>query len=122
MGHVHLQVTDIGSTVDFYSNVLGFEVTAMWDSAAFMSAGGYHHHIGANVWNSRGKGTAPSGSAALRSATIEVVDMSELDRLESRLGCAGVDWVRNGESLETTDPSGIALRVEVRERRGSRDG
>lgn len=66
VGHVHLKVADLDRAIAFYSDVLGFEVTQRFgDSAAFLSAGGYHHHIGLNTWQSKG-GSAPSpGSTGL---------------------------------------------------------
>jgi len=66
VGHVHLKVSDLGRAVHFYGDVLGFEVTQrMGDSAAFLSAGGYHHHVGLNTWESEGGPPAPRGSAGL---------------------------------------------------------
>jgi catechol 2,3-dioxygenase len=82
MGHVHLQVADIPSAEQFYTEVLGFDVQARYGTqATFVSAGGYHHHLGANTWNSRGAAPAPEGSAALRHATVLVPDERELQRI-----------------------------------------
>src|SRR3954453_20370243 len=65
MGHVHLQVADIAATERFYTEQLGFDLQARYgDQASFLSAGGYHHHLGGNVWNSRAAGPPPPGSAA----------------------------------------------------------
>jgi catechol 2,3-dioxygenase len=81
MGHVHLHVADIDETEAFYRDVLGFDVVArLGDQATFMSAGGYHHHVGANVWAGHGATPPPPGSAALRSATIVLPDAGERDR------------------------------------------
>src|SRR4051794_36519576 len=75
MGHVHLQVADIPAAEQFYGDVLGFDVQARYGSqATFLSAGGYHHHLGANTWNSRGAAAAPAGSATLRHATVLLPD------------------------------------------------
>ena len=64
IGHVHLKVADIQRALDFYVGVLGFEEQARYgDQAVFISAGGYHHHIGGNTWNSRGAEPAPPGTA-----------------------------------------------------------
>ena len=66
IGHVHLKVTDLERSVDFYTNVLGFELTTRYGSdAAFMSYGGYHHHLGLNTWHSKGAGPAPVRAAGL---------------------------------------------------------
>jgi len=108
VGHVHLQVADVQETVDFYDGVLGFDVTArIGDQAAFLSAGGYHHHVGGNTWNSRGAGPAPPGTAALRHATIVVPDALELDRLADRVG----EVEEREDGILVRDPSGIGLLV-----------
>jgi catechol 2,3-dioxygenase len=66
IGHVHLKVADLERAVAFYRDVLGFALTQrMGDSAAFLSAGGYHHHVGLNVWGSRGGAPPPRGSTGL---------------------------------------------------------
>src|SRR5215212_1640592 len=79
IGHVHLKVSDLERAVAFYSGVLGFEVTQrMGTSAAFLSAGGYHHHIGLNTWDSR-NGAAPSpGTTGLYHAAIRYPDRAAL--------------------------------------------
>lgn len=66
VGHVHLKVSDLERSIDFYRTALGFEVTQrMGDAAAFLSAGGYHHHLGLNTWQSRGAPPAPRRTAGL---------------------------------------------------------
>ncbi|MAZ29541.1 MAG: glyoxalase [Cytophagaceae bacterium] len=66
IGHVHLKVTDLQRSMDFYCGILGFEVITMYgDQAAFISAGGYHHHIGLNTWQSKDGPPAPKNSAGL---------------------------------------------------------
>src|SRR3954451_9833266 len=86
MGHVHLRVADVPATVDFYRDVLGLGLMAqLGPMAAFLSAGGYHHHIGGNTWESRGAAPAPPGSATLRHATIVLPDTEELDRVSARV-------------------------------------
>ena len=106
MGHVHLQVASIPETVDFYRDVLGFGLmTGMGDQAAFLGAGGYHHHLGANTWESRGGTPPPPGTAALRHATIVLPDSAERDRIVERVG--EVEEL-DGEPL-VRDPSGNAL-------------
>src|SRR4029079_6940110 len=68
IGHVHLKVADLDRSLRFYCGVLGFELQQMWGrEAAFISAGGYHHHIGLNVWESAGGSPPPPGSTGLRS-------------------------------------------------------
>jgi len=66
IGHVHLKVSDIDRALDFYCGVLGFEVMQRWgEDAAFISAGGYHHHIGLNTWQSKGGSPPPPGTTGL---------------------------------------------------------
>jgi catechol 2,3-dioxygenase-like lactoylglutathione lyase family enzyme len=85
MGHVHLKVADIPNTVGFYRDVLGFALMAeLGPYAVFLNAGGYHHHVGANTWESASAAPPPPGSAALRHATICSRDRTHLTR--ARLG------------------------------------
>jgi catechol 2,3-dioxygenase len=110
MGHVHLQVADTAEAIVFYRDVLGFELMAdLFGSAAFFGAGGYHHHIGANTWQSRGAGPPPPGSAALRHATIVLPDAGERDRVAGRVADAGEEPEERADGVLVRDPSGIAL-------------
>jgi catechol 2,3-dioxygenase len=105
VGHTHLCVSDIADTVHFYGGELGFEVMAqLGPMAAFLAAGGYHHHIGANTWESRDRPKAPVGTARLLEATILVPDDGELERVADRLE---VD-VEDG-AITVEDPSGNPL-------------
>ena len=105
VGHTHLCVADVGDTVHFYRDELGFEVMAqLGPMAAFLAAGGYHHHIGANTWESRDRPKAPAGTARLLEATILVPDGEELERVAARLE---VDVEDGGITVE--DPSGNPL-------------
>ena len=109
MGHVHLRVADVGQTVAFYRDVLGFGLMAqLGDQAAFLAAGGYHHHLGANTWESRGAGPPPPGLAALRHATIVLPDDAERERLLARADEAG-RVEETGDGPIVRDPSGNAL-------------
>jgi catechol 2,3-dioxygenase len=110
VGHVHLRVADIPAAVDFYNRVLGFDVMAQaGPAAAFLSAGGYHHHVGANTWESRGASPAPPGSATLRHATIVVPDAAELDRVAGRVANEGQDPEPREGGVLVRDPSQNAL-------------
>jgi catechol 2,3-dioxygenase len=112
MGHVHLQVADIASSEAFYTDELGLDLQARYgDQASFMSAGGYHHHLGANVWNSRGASPPPPGSAALRHFTVLLPDDDELDRVSARI--AGATPAPDGDGVRVNDPSGNALLLQV---------
>jgi catechol 2,3-dioxygenase len=70
IGHIHLKVADLGRALQFYCGVLGFELTQRRPGAAFISAGGYHHHIGLNTWESRGGSPPPPGSTGLYHVAI----------------------------------------------------
>jgi catechol 2,3-dioxygenase len=110
MGHVHLKVASVPETIAFYRDVLGFGLMAeLGDQAAFLSAGGYHHHIGANTWESAGAGPPPEGSAALRHATVVLPDATAREWVLSRLAAAGVEVERIGGDSLVRDPSGNAL-------------
>jgi catechol 2,3-dioxygenase len=114
MGHVHLRVAVIPETITFYRDVLGFGLmAALGPSAAFLSAGGYHHHLGANTWESAGSGPADAGSAALRHATVLLPDGDERDRVVGRVSDAGQEVGDFAGAPLVRDPSGIALVLET---------
>ena len=114
MGHVHLKVAEIPSSIGFYRDVLGFDLMAeLGARAAFLSAGGYHHHVGANTWESAGAPAAPPGTAALRHATIVLPDADARNDAIGRVEAAGIAVEeRDGDPL-VRDPSGNALVLAV---------
>ena len=110
MGHVHLCVRDMPEAIAFYRDVLGLELMATYGPhAAFLAAGGYHHHIGANVWQSMGASPAPPDSAALRHATIVLPTTAERDRVAGRMADRAHEPVSMDAGVLVRDPSGIAL-------------
>jgi catechol 2,3-dioxygenase len=110
MGHVHLHVRDIGEAAAFYRDALGFdEMARLGDQALFLSAGGYHHHIGANTWAGEGATPPPPGSAALRHATVVLPDAAERDRVAARAADAGAEPVEVAGGILLRDPSENAL-------------
>ncbi len=114
MGHVHLKVAKIPETVAFYRDVVGFALMAqLGPYAAFLSAGGYHHHLGANTWESSGALPPPPGSAALRHATIVLPDEAERERLLERVAAGGQDPRPGEHGPLVHDPSGNALVLAV---------
>jgi catechol 2,3-dioxygenase len=113
VGHIHLQVGDIRQAADFYTGVLGFESVAQMPSALFVSAGGYHHHIGANIWHSRGAGLAPEESVRLLWFTIELPDAAALDAVRERLTAAGLDYSEEVHGLTVSDPWSTPVRLHV---------
>jgi catechol 2,3-dioxygenase len=114
MGHVHLKVASIPETVAFYGDVLGFALMAqLGPYAAFLSAGGYHHHLGANTWESAGASPAPEGTAALRHATVMLPDTVERDRLAAKAADNGFEVEDAGDGPLVRDPSGNALALRA---------
>ena len=92
MGHVHLQVADIPETLRFYRDVMGFdEMATLGSQATFLSAGGYHHHVGANTWASAGAPPPPEGSASLRLASVVLPDSASRDEVVGRVAATGQD-------------------------------
>ncbi len=90
IGHVHLKVADLERSLRFYRDLLGFEVTMLYgNQAAFLSAGGYHHHIGLNVWHSKGLGPAPVRSVGLYHTAIVYPTRKDLALIYNRLNKAG---------------------------------
>lgn len=111
LGHIHLQVSDIDETARFYSENLGFDIVARMPSALFMSAGGYHHHIGANIWHSKGATPAPEDSVALQHYTIDFPDNASRDAAVQRLETAGVPVNVEANVVYVQDPSEITIHL-----------
>ena len=112
IGHVHLKVADVERAIDFYCGVLGFELQQrMGDSAAFVSAGGYHHHIGLNTWQSKGGTQPPPGHTGLFHVAIRYPDRRSLAHALRRLVDAQVplDGASDhgvSEAIYLRDPDG----------------
>ena len=113
IGHVHLQVADLDRALTFYRDVLGFEVTQRYGAqAAFLSAGGYHHHIGLNTWESAGGKPPPSGSTGLYHLAIAYPTRAELaDALRRAL--------RAGIPLEGASDHGVSEAIYLRDPDGN---
>jgi catechol 2,3-dioxygenase len=110
MGHVHLNVGDLSAAEAFYSGGLGFDVMVRgYPGALFVSAGGYHHHIGLNTWAGEGAPPPPSGSRGLRQFEIRLPGADQLAAEEGRLSEAGFEPVREDNRVRVTDPSGNAV-------------
>ena len=110
IGHVHLRVAEIPGTVAWYRDVLGFDLMLQFGGqAAFLAAGGYHHHFGANTWESLGRGQAAAGSATLRHATIVLPTTAALDEAVSRVAAAGQEPEACDSGVLVRDPSGNPL-------------
>jgi catechol 2,3-dioxygenase len=117
IGHVHLKVADLERALGFYCGVLGFELMLRIDSgAAFVSAGGYHHHIGLNTWESLGGSAPPAGSTGLYHVAILYPDRAELADALRRLVAAGIrlDGASDhgvSEALYLRDPDGNGVEL-----------
>lgn len=113
LGHMHLRAADIPEAEAFYHGVLGFDVTAKWQGALFLSAGGYHHHIGLNTWQSRG-GLPPSEpSAGLREFSILLPDRAELERLVKQIQSAGLPVEQGLDTALVKDPFENRVRLVI---------
>lgn len=112
IGHVHLYVRDLKEAEDFYTRVLGFQLMQRYGSgAAFVSAGGYHHHIGFNIWAGAGAPPPPDNAVGLNWFEVRLPDAGALEAVRSRLETAAVPFEKHGEGILVRDPSknGILL-------------
>lgn len=114
VGHVHLHVGDIERGLAFYRDAIGFEVWAALPSAAFLSAGGYHHHLGFNTWQGAGVGPAPEHTAGLRHWTVELPTPEDVELVRARVQAAGVAHERVDSGFEVKDPWGTTVRILAR--------
>ena len=113
VGHVHLKVGDIPTARKFYSDILGFEVTAEFGpQALFVAAGGYHHHLGMNTWQSRGA-LDRSPALGLGEVTIQLPTADDLGALRERLTSAGVTTRDDGHMLAFDDPWKNEIAVAI---------
>jgi catechol 2,3-dioxygenase len=114
MGHVHLQVAHLEENRRFYTDLLGLDLMIeMPGQASFLSSGGYHHHLGMNVWAGVGAPPAPPDQARLTRAALELDNVGALDEIESRLAEGGAEPVRDGGRLLVEDPSRNPLELRV---------
>src|SRR5579862_8467198 len=117
IGHVHLKVSDLDRSLGFYRDVLGFELQQRYgDQAAFISAGGYHHHIGLNTWESAGAGPPPRGTTGLYHVAIRYPDRRTLADAVSRVISAGIplDGASDhgvSEAIYLRDPDGNGVEL-----------
>jgi catechol 2,3-dioxygenase len=117
VGHVHLKVADLDRAIAFYSGVLGFDVTMRYGTqAAFLSAGGYHHHIGLNTWESLGGSPPPPGHTGLYHTAFLFPDRKSLAQVLKRLAEAGYPLTGASdhgvsEALYLDDPDGNGVEL-----------
>lgn len=116
IGHVHLHVADLEKTKEFYCHILGFDLTAHYgDSALFVSAGGYHHHIGLNTWAGVGAPAPQPNATGLDHFTVVVPNDEEMNVILDRLAHAGIAAERQEDAWFVRDPSGIRIQWVVRQ-------
>jgi catechol 2,3-dioxygenase len=116
IGHVHLKVAELERAIGFYRDVLGFELMQqMGDQAAFLSAGGYHHHIGLNTWESSGGSPPPPGTTGLYHFAIRFPDRPSLARAVKRVIEAGIRIGASdhgvSEAIYLADPDGNGIEI-----------
>jgi catechol 2,3-dioxygenase len=113
MGHVHLHVGDVEGALDFWRDLIGFEVMTRFPSAAFISAGGYHHHLGLNTWRGEGAPPMPSGVVGMRHWTLELGAPADVAAVRARLEAAGAPVEAVADGFLTRDPWNNAAVVRA---------
>lgn len=116
MGHVHLHVRNIEEAVDFYHGIIGFDVMGVAKAfrMAFVSAGGYHHHLGLNTWQGEGAPPPPADAAGLRYFTIELPSQEALNQVIERVDAAGISSSQTQDGLLFHDPSQTGVMLTLR--------
>jgi len=116
VGHVHLHVRNIEEAVDFYHGVIGFDVMGVAKAfrMGFVSAGGYHHHVGLNTWQGEGAPPPPADAAGLRYMTVELPNQEALDQVIERIDAAGIPSNHTDDGLLVYDPSENGVMLSLR--------
>lgn len=113
MGHIHLQIGDIPQAKVFYRDILGFEIMAEMPTALFISAGGYHHHLGMNIWHSRGARPASPDTARLRFFTVDLPTEEARAAVVARLDAASIAHEQTAGSIVVRDPWQNTILLQV---------
>lgn len=113
MGHIHLQVGDIPAADKFYEGVLGLKKMAHYPGASFFGSGSYHHHVAANIWNSRGATTRADNMSGLKGYSIRFNDQTALDTALKTLDELEIPVERTAEGHELKDPWGIGVTLSA---------
>ena len=114
MGHIHLKVGSIEQARRFYVDIMGFEITAELMGALFVSAGGYHHHLGLNTWESSGASKREE-KLGLKNFEIILKDRVDLDSLKTRLSDSSSGFSENNDSITFPDPWNNRITVKIRD-------
>ena len=113
IGHIHLQVSDIPEADTFFRDVLGLDIMATYPGASFFATGKYHHHVAANVWNSRGQPKRRTGMSGLSDYTIRFNEPAKLQTALTKLDELSIATTRNGDTVSLVDPWGIGLKLSA---------
>jgi catechol 2,3-dioxygenase len=114
IGHVHLKIGNVAKAIEFYHTILGFDIVAqMGDQALFISAGGYHHHIGLNTWQSRGGGATPQHTAGIQSFVIAIPNREALAQVRERLVAHTIPFEEHENTIEIDDPWNIHIILHM---------
>jgi len=113
LGHLHLRVADLDASQRFYCDLLGFELQVRIGGALFVSAGGYHHHLGMNVWQTRGAPPPHQPCCGMQEFSIRLPDPADLERLGERLAAANLPLERRAGAILVHDPAAIRIRLEA---------
>ena len=113
VGHLHLHVGDIAAGLAFYRDVIGFDVWALMPSAAFVAAGGYHHHLGFNTWRGEGAAPMPAGIVGLDHWTIALATADEVETVRARVRAAGLESTDVDGGFAVADPFAMVVHVVV---------
>lgn len=111
IGHIHLQVGNVAQADAFYRDVLGLKIMARYPGASFFATGGYHHHIAANIWNSRGAMARENGMSGLCDYTLRFTDQAPLDQALASLDRLEIATTRTAQGWSLKDPWGIGLTL-----------
>ncbi|MDY6963241.1 MAG: VOC family protein, partial [Pseudomonadota bacterium] len=111
--HIHLQVGDVPQAEAFYRDVLGLKVMAHYPGASFLATGGYHHHLAANIWNSRGAGPRAENMTGLAGYTLHFNDRTMLATTLANLEAQQIAIAQTAEGHRFLDPWGIAITLSA---------
>ncbi|MCI1857096.1 MAG: VOC family protein [Sporolactobacillus sp.] len=114
IGHIHLQVADLEAAATFYTKGLGFRLVANYGQMAdFLSTGGYHHHIGLNIWESKGRPASGENRAGMKRFTIDYPSRQARSEALQRVRTMGTDVTEREGDIFVTDPSNLGIRLRV---------
>ena len=111
MGHIHLKANHLEKAIEFYRDLLGFDLMSRFPGAGFLSKNGYHHHIGVNIWQSRNGEIPPEDATGLAAASFVFGDRSAISKIAENLGSTGYPHENRDNQLIVTDPAGNTLHL-----------